>query len=218
MSRVLRVPPGRAGRLWLRRRLDVARRGAELLDHKLRILHAERQRLALLVERTGAAWAAASLDADKWLLRACLQGGQRGVRLAATAAPLDMDVTWTRSMGVRYPAEATFAAARPDPGEAPAGNAALVTAREAHRAAVDAAVRHAVAEGAARVVAAEEAATRRRLRAIEERWVPRLEEALAGVELALEEREHAEGVRLRWAAGLGGARPGERTERAEASP
>jgi V/A-type H+/Na+-transporting ATPase subunit D len=31
----LSVPPGRAGRLWLVRRLEVARRGADLLDRKL---------------------------------------------------------------------------------------------------------------------------------------------------------------------------------------
>jgi V/A-type H+/Na+-transporting ATPase subunit D len=32
------VPPGRAGKLWLTRRLQVARRGAGLLDRKLQIL------------------------------------------------------------------------------------------------------------------------------------------------------------------------------------
>ena len=35
------VPPGRAGRLWLQRRLETARRGAGLLDRKLRILQAQ---------------------------------------------------------------------------------------------------------------------------------------------------------------------------------
>ena len=41
MSTVRRVPPGRAGRLWLQHRLAVAQRGADLLDQKLRILRSE---------------------------------------------------------------------------------------------------------------------------------------------------------------------------------
>ena len=32
-------PPGRAGRVWLQRRLDVASRGATMLETKLRIKH-----------------------------------------------------------------------------------------------------------------------------------------------------------------------------------
>ncbi len=44
------------------------------------------------------------------------------------------------------------------------------------------------------------ASTRRTLRAVEQRWIPRLSSALAGVRLELEELEHAEGVRHRWAA------------------
>ena len=34
----LRIPPGRAGRIWLVRRLEIARRGAELLDRKRQAL------------------------------------------------------------------------------------------------------------------------------------------------------------------------------------
>jgi hypothetical protein len=37
----------------------------------------------------------------------------------------------------------------------------------------------------------------RRLRAIREPWIPRLEQALAGVTLALEEQELADAARLR---------------------
>jgi hypothetical protein len=44
------------------------------------------------------------------------------------------------------------------------------------------------------------AATGHRLRAVEDRWIPRLPEALRRTELDLEELEHAEGVCLRWAA------------------
>jgi V/A-type H+-transporting ATPase subunit D len=61
-------------------------------------------------------------------------------------------------------------------------------------------VRHAAATAAASTVDAEVTATRQRLRAIEDRWIPRLHAALAEVELALDELEHADGVRLRRAA------------------
>jgi vacuolar-type H+-ATPase subunit D/Vma8 len=44
------------------------------------------------------------------------------------------------------------------------------------------------------------AATRRRLRAIQDRWMPRLEEAGRAVAEALEEQEREEGMRMRWAA------------------
>lgn len=203
MTRLRRVPPGRAGKLWLRRRLGVAQRGADLLDHKLRILHAERQRLVLLIARTAAAWDTASREADGWLLRGALLGGQRAVRLAQDGQLADVEITWAQSMGVRYPARATCALPEPGLSTRLPSNAALDAAREAYRRAVEAAIEHAVAEAAFRVVEMEEAATRRRLRAIEDRWVPRLQQALAEVQLGLEEQEHAEGVRLRWAVARG---------------
>ena len=52
----IRVPPGRAGRLWLRARLDVAERGVSLLEQKVRILGDERRRLRALTEDTGRDW------------------------------------------------------------------------------------------------------------------------------------------------------------------
>lgn len=177
----------------------MARRGADLLGQKLRILQAERQRFALLAERTGEAWHAASREADTWLLRAALIGGERAVRLANEAARADVDILWAQSMGVRYPSEATCTVPEPDPAGPPVGSAAVVMARAAYRRAVQAAVQHAVARAAVTIMEVEEAATRRRLRAIENRWIPALEQALAQVRLGIEEREHAEAVRRRWA-------------------
>ena len=197
----LHAPPGRAGRLWLQRRLATAQQGADLLDHKLHILRTERERLALKHERTSTAWEAASREATTWLLRGVLLGGERSVRLSSGHALADVEIAWEQPMGVRYPAEATCAVPEPAADSAPMSNAALVTARECHRRALQAAVEHAVVEAAVQVLEAEERATRRRLRAIEERWIPRLREALAEVQLKLEEEEHADGVRLRWAAG-----------------
>jgi V/A-type H+-transporting ATPase subunit D len=207
MTTIRRVPPGRAGRLWLHHRLLVAERGADLLDRKLRILHAERQRLDLLVERTDSAWTDASRSADTWFLRGALVGGQRAVRLAAAAAPADVRITWAQSMGVRYPADVACTVPERLPDSVPPGNTALVEAVKAARRALDAATQHAVATAAARVVESEEAATRRRLRAIERRWIPRLLEALSAVEVGLEEQEHADGVRLRWVVARTGRKP-----------
>lgn len=69
------VPPGRAGRLWLTRRLQVARRGADLLDHKLRILTEELGRLHQAAAQTAAEWNRSCVEAERWLLRASVLGG-----------------------------------------------------------------------------------------------------------------------------------------------
>lgn len=201
MSVLRRVPPGRAGRLWLSHRLEVAERGANLLDQKLRILHTERQRLALREQRTRDTWEDAGREAQTWLLRAGLLDGQRAIRLGQEAGTAQVEVAWTQSMGVRYPAEASCSLPPPDPAAPTVGGSALAAARDAYRQALQAAVQHAVAQAATAVVLREERSTRRRLRAIENRWVPRLEEAAAQVEFLLEERERAEAVRLRWATG-----------------
>ncbi|HZD67688.1 MAG TPA: V-type ATP synthase subunit D, partial [Actinomycetes bacterium] len=70
-------------------------------------------------------------------------------------------------------------------------------AAAAHRAALAAAVQHAAATAALRTVEREVTATSQRLRAIEDRWIPRLRTTLAEVELALDELEHADAARLR---------------------
>jgi len=200
MAKLLHVPPGRAGRLWLQHRLSTAQHGADLLDHKLRILRTEREQLALQQDRMTAEWESASREADRWLLRGVLLGGQRSVQLAAAPAPAEVRICWEQSMGVRYPAEAICTVPDPSPDAPPPSNAALVAARDCYRRAVQAAVRQAAIETAVRVLQAQETATRRRLRAIEDRWIPRLQEALAELQIKLEEDEHSDAVRLRWAA------------------
>ncbi|MFJ8094852.1 V-type ATP synthase subunit D [Streptomyces griseofuscus] len=50
----------------------------------------------------------------------------------------------------------------------------------------------------------ESARTRQRVRALRRHCIPRLRDELAALELALEESEHAEAVRRRWAATRGG--------------
>lgn len=201
MPAIRRVPPGRAGRLWLAHRLAVAHRGADLLDQKLRILRADRRRLALLVEQTGQEWEAASREAEGWLVRTALVDGDRALRLSAAPSFAEVEVEWAHSMGVRYPSTARCVPPEPDPDANPVGSAALDRARAAFRRALEAAVQHAATEAAVAVMEAEERSTRRRLRAVQNRWIPRLEQAAAEVRNALEETEHAELVRMRWASG-----------------
>ena len=199
---LLRVPPGRAGRLWLEGRLAVARRAANLLERKLRVLRQERERLAALHEQTAIAWEQSCVEAETWLLRAALLGGQAAIRHAIPRRPAEVRITWATTMGVRYPADARCAL---PPGDDEDGggtgpdNAALTPTADAYRSALAAAARHAAARAALRTIDDELLATRRRVRAIEHRWIPRLESTLARIRLALEEEERAEGLRLRWA-------------------
>ncbi|HKE50412.1 MAG TPA: V-type ATP synthase subunit D [Actinomycetes bacterium] len=84
----------------------------------------------------------------------------------------------------------------------PAGRAGAPVDREAERTAeLDrhsrAAARHAAATAARQIMADEATATRLRLQAVTSRWIPRLQVALAAVEQALDENEHADAVRLR---------------------
>lgn len=193
----LRVPPGRAGRLWLRRRLGTARLAADLLDRKLRILRGEQARLAALARDSGAVWEAAWRAADSWGLRAAMLGGRRELRLGASS-PAEVDIAWGTVMGLRYPAVATCRVPDAPAGGHEPGTAAVVEAAAAYRTALRAGAEHAAASAALRAVDAEVAATRRRWRAVQQRWIPRLEAALLDLGQRLEEAERAEGVRQRW--------------------
>jgi V/A-type H+-transporting ATPase subunit D len=192
----VRHPPGRAGRPWLVHRLAVARRGAELLDEKFRALVRERARLEPEAARARAEWDRCAREAERWLTRAAIMSGERDVALAAAAVavPTDVTVRWRTILGVSCPFEALQAG---PPRSAPIGGAALLSAADAHRRAVQAALRVAVAEGALRRIDAELRATRLRRNAIQRTWIPAHEEALRTLELALEELEREDGARLR---------------------
>ena len=191
----LAVPPGRAGRLWLQRRLETARRGADLLDRKLRILQSELARLRDSAARTFAEWDRCQADADRWLLRAGMLDGQRAIRLAADSSFADVTISYATIMGIRFPASVTCTIPPPAGWDGPV----LTAARHSQRAALTAAVRHAAAAEALRVIEDEAAITRYRFRAVQDRWIPRLEQALAEVTFAIEEQERADAARLRLA-------------------
>jgi V/A-type H+-transporting ATPase subunit B len=195
----LAVPPGRAGRLWLERRLAIARRGADLLDRKLRILQRELAVTRDRAARTEREWSRSCAEAEEWLLRSALLEGQRGSRLAAPRELAEVQISGTVTMGVRHPADGVYS---PPRSAAPWAAPAAAEARRACEAALGAAVRHAAAASALRILDAETTATRQRLHAIRDRWIPRLEEAKADLELTFDELERADAARLRM-----GARP-----------
>lgn len=194
-----RIPPGRAGRMWLRRRADTAARGRDQLDRKLRILIPEQQRLRIHADRSRAAWATACEGARTWLLRATLLGGQDAVRNATPPQPVGVEIIWTTAMGLSYPADVRLVDPPAQP-PAPAANAAVAPTADAFRAALLAGVRSAAAQEALRRVDTEIAVTRRRLRALDKRWLPWLNDSLIALNLSLEQAEQEDGMRLRRAA------------------
>jgi V/A-type H+-transporting ATPase subunit D len=199
----LRLPPGRAGRLWLLHRIDAGRRGDEVLDQKRQALVREELRLRAEAAAAEAEWRRSAADARRWLGRAAVLGGERGLDLARFHAggPAEIEVAWRSVLGVRQPVRARVLPPAGDAAAlASAGTAALAPAAEAHRRALAAAARHAAASASHRRVAAELALTARRLRTIERRWLPEHEGALRRLDLRLDEEEREESGRIRWAA------------------
>ncbi|MFJ7176006.1 V-type ATP synthase subunit D [Streptomyces massasporeus] len=201
MTGARRTPPGRAGRLRLRHSLDVAERGADLLEQKLRILRSEHQRLLRAEQEAARAWRDLLAEAESWLLRGLLLGGEQAVASAAEGIDAaELTVRWATSMGVRHPAAVSLSVPGRPPTAAGPANTALAHAEAACRRAVRAAAEYAAARTAAELVGAEVGSTRHRVRALRRHWIPRLREALGQSDLALEQAEHEDNVRRRWAA------------------
>jgi V/A-type H+/Na+-transporting ATPase subunit D len=122
--------------------------------------------------------------------------GQRAIRLAGTDTPAEVDVGYAVTVGVRHPAAITCTFPAPESWTGPT----LATAGQAHQASLEAAARYAAASAALRIMEAGTAATRQRLRAVRDRWIPLLERARDELALAIDEQERADGARLRLAA------------------
>ena len=99
-------------------------------------------------------------------------------------------------LGLSYPADAALTTDVAD-GQRPTANSAVSSAVAAFQAATLAAARAAAAEEAVRCMDGEIDATRRRLRALDKRRLPWLAQALAELELSLEQAEQEDGTRLR---------------------
>lgn len=197
----LRIPPGRAGRTWLTRRLETGRRGSDVLAEKRRALLRERERLQPLVAAAEAEWMEAASDAAVWLSRAVVLSGGHRLRLAqdyAGPAPT-ITVEWHNALGVEMPGEPQLDLAPTQDATRVGGSAALAVAEERHRGALVVAARHAALRMSLERVTRELERTTHRLRAIERRWLPMHERALSALELALDEAEREDTARTRWA-------------------
>ncbi|MGW2209713.1 V-type ATP synthase subunit D [Streptomyces sp. NPDC001781] len=194
------VATGRAGRLRLRRGLATALRGAGLLERKLRLLLDREATARRAAEDARRVWEEKLADAETWLLRGVLLSGEGALAEAAPADKARVEVRWAALMGVRHPAAVECTTPVRSPAEPTPSNTALAHAETAYRAAVRAAAELAARQAAADLLAAEAERTRRRVRALRRHWIPRLQAELSAVELALEEVEHEEAVRRRWAA------------------
>ena len=199
----IRVPPGRAGRLWLVRRLEVARRGAEVLDEKRRTLLQERGRLSARLAETTADWERLAGEAARWNDRAGTIAGARRLRLGRVhaGAGAEIDVEWRNTLGAVFPAGATVRLGAGPDFVALGGGSSIALAATAHAEALAAAAAYAAARAAHEAITAELAATTRRLRAIERRWIPEHEAALRSLELALDQSELEDTLRVRWVMG-----------------
>ncbi|MEU3248966.1 V-type ATP synthase subunit D, partial [Streptomyces sp. NPDC006875] len=193
--RARRVPAGRAGRLRLRRSLATAVRGADLLERKLRLLLDRERTARQATEDADRVWRQRLAEAESWLVRGVLLGGESALAEAAPAGRARVDVQWGALMGVRHPAVVTLTDPVRSLGEQTPPNTALAHAETAYRAAARAAAELAAHQAAAELLAAEAVRTRQRVRALRRHWIPRLQDELAVAELALEEAEHEEAVR-----------------------
>ncbi|MCC3283824.1 MULTISPECIES: V-type ATP synthase subunit D [Arthrobacter] len=189
---------GRAARAEVERRLETARRGAELLDRKQQILRIAISNRKEKAEQSRLAWEQAARNAALWLSRTLAMDGLGRVHGAVPESYAKAGIVWGGAMGIRYPEGASVTLPAPVP---PAGSSALAFAAAAHREALAAAVIHAADARALLLVSRELAETRTRQRAVENRWIPRLEAELERIQRSLAEQELEESLRLRWAAG-----------------
>lgn len=198
----LRIPPGRAGRLWLRERLTAAHKAADLMDHKRRELEAELSRVRTIAAEREQTWTEASREAAEWLRRVDAVGAERSIRLASSLLDqqAQVELEWRQVMGVRYAADYDMRLPSASSLESLSGGAALAPALAAYRHAAEAAVAHAVARSAVERILRDIERTKRRQRALELRAIPAHERALAALELALDEKSREEAVSARWAA------------------
>ena len=196
----LRIPPGRAGRTWLLGRLEVAHRGAELLDRKRQVLLAEQARVRAQAEQARRDWHEAAAQVAVWSMRAGTVDGALRIDLLARHARqrASLELSWRNLMGARIPSVEAIGVPEPPPVSALGGSSAAVLLARACSEAAGAGARYAVAQRAEAELSAELGRAARRLRALRDRWIPQHEQALAALDLALDEAQREQAIRVRW--------------------
>jgi V/A-type H+-transporting ATPase subunit D len=201
---------GRAERMRLAARRDMAGRASQLLERKQRILNDELERIELHAYRVRREWSRAAVDAALWGRRAAALGGDDALEAGPAGHGLSVEVQWSTVMGVRIPENARCLL--PEQSRS-GGSSALPFAVAAYRRAIDAAARAAAVERAVRLLGREIRATRDRRRAVDDHVIPRLDERLLRVQEQLDEQELEEALRLRWSADVVAALRPRRNER-----
>lgn len=200
---MIRVPPGRAGQVWLRRRRATAVRGIDILVRKQHLLAEERSHRLQLADLARSSWLEACADAQRWSSRALrlAHHGQIATVAAQLQAAASVAVEWRNVMAVAIPASAHCRLPDVSIPSGSGGSAATDQAVAALAVAVEKALEHAVIQRALGNIDAELLQTRRRLRLLERRRLPQLDGALAAGAERLEENEREDILRLRWARG-----------------
>jgi V/A-type H+-transporting ATPase subunit D len=189
-----RAPSGRAGRLWLTHRIDVAERAADQLERKIHVLGLEIARQQAIAAAARVRWTRQWTQANRWAIRAAFIGGQQEVR-NNSAPPVEVTLTWVNTVGVRHPESAVVG--KPTPRDGVVGAAAIVPATAAFAEAMRAGVDLAIADATCRALDDARTHARRRARLLRRRWLPVLRDNLHALELALEQAEQEDHARLR---------------------
>lgn len=204
-------PRTRSDRLRLGERIAIAERAAELLRSKEEALERERARLEGYARRADDQWRDRSAAAATALLRARSLGATDELGTSAPGGALaEVRPDWQVSMGITYPGSVET-----EPGDAPplCSTAALGPAIDRYREALAAAADQAAATEAIRRLREELLATRRRRRALEDRFIPSLGRASRELDLHLEELDRDEAMRLKTFSERASQRGIEREER-----
>jgi len=189
-----RTPSGRAGRLWLAHRAEVAERAADQLERKIHVLSIELASQRAKADVARQRWLDACEQAHRWAMRAALVAGQQ-VLLGDASRPVELNLTWVNTVGVRHPSAARLS--QPARAEELVGAAAIVPARAAFAAAVRVGVDLAIADATCRALDDARTQARRRARLLRRRWLPLLQDRLRTLELTLEQAEQEDHARLR---------------------
>src|SRR5450631_2571273 len=92
-SSMIRVPPGRAGQVWIRRRLETARRGIDILARKQRLLAVERELREPQTAAALTAWTDACAEAELWCARALRIGHEHQIPMVAAHLDAPASIT-----------------------------------------------------------------------------------------------------------------------------
>ena len=137
---------------------------------------------------------------ETWTSRAGIVDGAGRLELLARHVQdrASVEVSWLNFMGARIPRAEAIDVPEPPAISALGGSSAAVLLARACCEAARAATRYAIAERAESELSAELGRAARRLRALRERWIPQHEQALAALDLALDEGQREQALRVRW--------------------